>query len=145
MIEIPWHPDRKTLRLFGLVSLVAFPLLGLMAYGRVLAFALLPESSAPTVAMALGLTGALCGLLAVTAPAALKPLFVGLSVVGAPIGYVVSHLLLALIYYGVITPIALAFRIMGRDALQRPFDPTAETYWTPRNRRHEAARYFKQF
>lgn len=145
MIEIQWHPDRKTLRLFGLISLVAFPLLGLMAYYRVMAFAPLPESSAGTVAAALGIVGVLSGILAVAAPIALKPLFLGLSLIGAPIGFVVSHLVLTIIYYLVITPIALVFKLIGRDALHRKLDPAADSYWIPRAEPRDVKRYFKQF
>jgi len=145
MIEIQWHPDRRTLRLFGLVSLAAFPLLGLLAYYRLLAFAPLPESTAGTVAAVLLGMGVLCGALAWVTPTALKPLFIGLSLIGAPIGYVVSHLLLGIIYYVVITPIALVFRFIGRDALHRKFDPAADSYWIRRSKPKDVSRYFKQF
>ena len=55
-----------------------------------------------------------------------------------------SFVLLGLLFYGVLTPIGLFFRLIGRDALQRRIEPERETYWQP----HEQAkvrRYFKQF
>ena len=36
-----------------------------------------------------------------------------------PIGHVVGLVLLAVVYYGVMTPLALAFRLAGRDGLGR--------------------------
>ena len=46
-----------------------------------------------------------------------------------PIGWVVSHALMAAIYYLVITPMAVAMRLLGRDPLDRRFDRDATTYW----------------
>lgn len=63
-----------------------------------------------------------------------------------PIGWVVSHALLAAIYYLIVTPIGLLMRVTVRDPVQRRFDPTATTYWVE----HDPAaggvrRYFKQY
>ena len=59
-------------------------------------------------------------------------LFAILMLVAYPIGFVLSHVLIALIYYVVITPIALVFRAMGRDVLGKKLDPSAKTYWRDR-------------
>ena len=145
MIKIDWNPEPRTLRSFGRICLVAFPLLGVMAWFRVLAFAALPESASPTVAIVLAALGVLCGLLSLAAPVALKPLFVGMSIVALPIGFVISNTLLILLYYLVVTPIALIFRLIGRDALHRRPDRDAATYWVPRTPPASLKRYFRQF
>jgi hypothetical protein len=65
--------------------------------------------------------------------------------VGFPIGWTMSHLLLAVTYFGVLTPVALFFRLVGRDALCRRFDRAASSYWTARPLPPDVDRYFKQF
>lgn len=48
------------------------------------------------------------------------------------IAKVVSFVLLGVIFYGVVTPVALLFRLIGRDALHRRLDAGAATYWIAR-------------
>lgn len=71
--------------------------------------------------------------------------FIALSVITWPIGFVVSHLALALIYFLIFTPVALVFRLMGRDALNRKLDRHAASYWEAYNPNRGAARYLRQF
>jgi hypothetical protein len=71
--------------------------------------------------------------------------FIALSVVTWPIGLVVSYLVLVIIYYLVFTPVAIVFRLVGRDALNRKLNSQAATYWESHNPNRGAARYFKQF
>jgi hypothetical protein len=62
-----------------------------------------------------------------------------------PIGWVLSHVLLAIVYYGVFTPIGRVMRMRGRDPMQRRFDSQTESYWVPRNSEKSAQDYFRQF
>jgi hypothetical protein len=50
-----------------------------------------------------------------------------------------------MIYYGVFTPVALAFRVVGRDALRLRPRPDLPTHWLPKPRVADAASYFRQF
>ena len=63
----------------------------------------------------------------------------------APIGFVISHILLALVFYVVLTPIGLAMRLFGYDPMTRKLDPQATTYWVPRAGQESAQQYFRQF
>ena len=145
LVKMDWNPTAKTLKTFGIVGVVAFPLLALAAYYRFAMFAAIPPAGTmPTVWVLLGLA-AYCGIGAVTTPLILKPLFIGMSVVGVPIGIVVSFLMLAIIYFLVITPIALIFKIIGRDSMTRKFEPAAQTYWVKRPPTTDVKRYFRQF
>jgi Saxitoxin biosynthesis operon protein SxtJ len=85
------------------------------------------------------------GVLGLFVPAVMKPAWVALMVGSWPIGFVVSHLVLAVVYYLVITPTGLACRFFRRDPLTRRFDPGAETCWTVREQVPDASRYFRQF
>jgi hypothetical protein len=144
-MEINWNPDRRRLRTFGAAALAVFAALGAWAmFGRRL-FGCDLGGAAGAAAWALWAAAAACGLLAAAAPRALRPLYVGLSAVGLPIGWLVSHALLAAVFYGVITPIGLAMRLAGRDPLRRWFDPHAPSYWVERRGPADIKRYFRQF
>jgi hypothetical protein len=136
MIEINWKPDRRMLRHFGLI--------GLCFCGAIGGYLAYRDGWTP---WSIGLASAavLFGMTALAAPAALKYVFIGLSVVTAPIGYVVSHVILGVLYFGLFTPVRLVQTIIGRDALARRFDRQAPTYWTVRRRRADSASYFRQF
>ena len=62
-----------------------------------------------------------------------------------PIGLVVSHVILAIAFYLVFTPVGLLMRWLGRDPMEREFDPSRASYWKKREERNEDARYFKQY
>ena len=62
-----------------------------------------------------------------------------------PIGWTISHVLLGILYYLVMTPIGLVLRLTGRDSMHRRLDKSAATYWTPHQPAKNKARYFQQF
>lgn len=72
-------------------------------------------------------------------------LFVAVSVATWPIGWVLSHLLLGAVYYGLLTPLGWMLRLSGRDPLQRRRQPEAGSYWRRREPPKNAERYFRQF
>ena len=146
MIEVNWNPPARQLRSFGWICLVAFGAIGaLLRYRQALfGFEFRPETASTAAWVLWGIAG-VSALLALVAPKALRPLHVLLSAVSLPIGLVISHMLMALLYYGLFTPLALIFRIMGRDALERRFEPGAATYWTRRKPVTDQKQYYRQF
>ncbi len=48
------------------------------------------------------------------------------------ISLVVNFVLLGVMFYVVVTPVALFFRLVGRDPLKRKLDFTAPSYWVER-------------
>jgi hypothetical protein len=52
---------------------------------------------------------------------------------GLLLGKVVSPIALAILFYGVITPLAVVMRLTGKDPLRLKLDPDADTYWISRN------------
>ena len=137
LMEIEWHPTGRQLRVFGvsglLASIVAAVVL-LLAWGVALFWALL--------VLAAGAAIFLCSLVS---PKAARILYIGLTLVAMPIGMVVSLVLLSAFYFLLLTPLAIVFRLMGRDPLHRRFDPTAESYWVPHRPSENMERYFHQF
>jgi hypothetical protein len=105
----------------------------------------LEPGTARRVAGALWALAAACGVMLWIDPRWLRPLYVGLIAVSFPIGLVTSHVVVGIVYFGVVTPIAVVFRIMGRDSLGRKFDGSATSYWTARPPVVDVARYYRQF
>ena len=106
--DIQFSPSERTLRQFAGLFLVVFGVLALKE-------ALVRQRPQPAfVYGALALTIGPLGLLK---PALVRPIYVGWCVVAFPIGWLVSTTILGLLFYGMFTPIAFVFRIMGRDAL----------------------------
>lgn len=144
-IELRLNPTHRELKQFGLMALAAFALLGCwIAYRQRIPFVHLGDT-AWMVAYVLGGVGLLSGLFSLVYPAANRPLWVILMAAAYPIGMVVSMVLMATIFYAILTPIGLVFRLIGRDPLHRRFDPNARTYWVPRRPVHDVNRYFRQF
>lgn len=138
MIEINRNPSPKVLRQFAGIWFPAF--CALVAFW-------LWKGGAPVVAaqVAVGV-GLVLGLLGLIAPPLIKPVFVGLSVLTFPIGWVVSNLVLVLAFFLIFTPIGLFMRLIGRDALSRRFDRAATTYWVAHDPAAKGpSRYFRQF
>lgn len=57
-----------------------------------------------------------------------------LLVGGAALGRVFGPLLLAVLFFLVVTPVGLVLRLVGRDLLQLRRDPRAPSYWQPARR-----------
>ncbi|HMN91998.1 MAG TPA: SxtJ family membrane protein [Hydrogenophaga sp.] len=75
------------------------------------------------------------GMFLITAysvPRILRPLNIAWMALGALLNKIVSPLMLGVIYFLIITPVALFFKIIGRDELKRNFDSNLNTYWVPR-------------
>lgn len=78
-------------------------------------------------------------------PPAVKLVFVGTMLLTAPIGWMVSELTLMTVYLGVVLPIGILLRAMGRDALRIAPQPNATTYWTAKRQPSSASSYFRRY
>lgn len=152
LVEINLRPDDSQLRGFGIGAAVIFGLFGwyISAQGKFL-FWEFPES-AGTVATVLWVVAGLCLVDSLTGylfgskfrPVNL-PVYLLITIVAYPIGFVLSFVLLGVLFFGLITPLGLFFRLIGRDPLNRRLQPDATTYWEPHKGAKEPARYFKQY
>ena len=124
----------RLLRQFAGLWLLVF---GLLATHQFLTAA----TGRATVLAFVGLTVGLTGLVR---PQVIGLLFLVAMALAAPIGWVVSHLLLGLVYYGVFAPLAFVFRVTGRDALVRKRRPTGSSYWTVKEQPSDPDRYLRQ-
>ena len=65
-------------------------------------------------------------------PRALLPIERGWTLVAHALGWVNTRILLALVFFVVLAPIALVLRALGKDPLQRRRDSRRSTYWRAR-------------
>ncbi len=65
-------------------------------------------------------------------PAALRPLNRAWFLFGLALNKVVNPLVMGLLFYITITPMALVMRLLGKDPLNRRFDSQAKSYWIER-------------
>ena len=100
---------------------------------------------APPAAQVIWSVAALFTLVYFVVPAWRRAMYLGWVYATYPIGWVVSHLVVIMVYYGVFTPIGLVMRLGGRDALHRRLEPSASTYWVERRGVDDRKRYFRQF
>jgi hypothetical protein len=145
LIHLDFNPDTDTLRKFGYIALGGFGLLAAAAYTETLIFSFGLGAARIHVAAGLLGLGVLSALLSLVAPKANRAIYVGLSVVAFPIGFVISHVVLLLIFFFLISPIALFFRISRRNELRLGSDPSATSYWSPVRPRRPSESYFSQF
>lgn len=138
MLKIDFNPPKAQLCQFATIGLAGFTLIGAMA---TLHFGAPPVVG--DIALALAAVLGLLGAMEITAP--IKPLYVGMMILAWPIGMAVSLVLLALIYYGMFTPVAAFFRLTGRDPLNRKLDPNAKSYWWVREKPRTPASYLRLY
>jgi hypothetical protein len=136
MIEIDKNPAPRTLRQFAGLCLVAFGVIG---------YVVLRRSGSLEAALVIWGVAALVALVGLIRPRAIRLVYLGMIYLAFPIGWVVSHVLLALVLYLLFTPIGWALRLFGRDPLVRRFDREAASYWTPHEQPASIDRYFRQF
>src|SRR5690606_38839000 len=114
--------SRRALRNFGLVvGGVVVGIAAVVAWRR-------GWDLGPLV-LGLGGPGAALVLLGLAAPATLRPVYrvwMGLAVV---LGFVMTRVLLTLVFVLVVLPIGLALRLVGKDLLDVRIDPEATSYW----------------
>jgi len=72
-------------------------------------------------------------LASVAVPRVLHPLNVAWMRLAAQLNRVISPVVMGVIYFAVLTPIAVAMRLRGRDELRRKFDPGLSSYWIERS------------
>ena len=79
-------------------------------------------------------------------PVILKPFYFAWMTFAVILGWIMTRVILSLVFYGIITPIGLFSRLVGKEFLNLKLNKTENTYWNHR-RKHslKKANYQKQF
>lgn len=119
--DIPWHPTDRLLRQFAALCLLLFAPAAMLQYRH----ERLATAAVAGVVAALGAVG-------LVRPRSIRWFFVAWTVVAFPIGWLVLNACLGVVFFGLITPLALLFRAIGRDPMERRWMPEAESYLEPK-------------
>ena len=132
--DIPRNPDNRILRQFAGLWILFFGAIALSQHFR---------SQNTTVAV-VGTLAMVVGVPGLFFPRILKPIFVGWMILAFPIGWLVSHVILFLIYWSVFVPVGFILQRMGHDPL-RLRKPAVDSYWEQKTQQSSLRRYLKQF
>ena len=133
--EVTKAPPPKMLRQFAGLSLVVFG--GLAAWR-------LWHGQTGVVTNVLAIFAVLVGVTGLIAPALVRPIYTGWMIVAFPIGWTVSKIALGLMFFLVFLPVALVFRITGRDAL-RLKRTSGGSYWLAKPASRSGEEYLRRF
>ena len=136
LIELRINPTARDLKWFGLILLAFFGVVGVLVWRATdsLAWPQLIWGAAALVSLTYYLVQPLR-----------RSMYVGWSYVTYPIGWVVSHVLMAIVFFGLFTVVGLLMRLLGYDPMARTFDRSATTYWVRHEDQSDDSYYFRQY
>ena len=134
LVEINWRPANRDLRLFAVLQALFLGIVAFFVFPR-----------AGVAALMLFGFSAVMGVVGLAAPQAIRWFYLGWMIVVFPVGWVVTHVVMAAVFYLLITPIGLAMRLFGYDPLRRKLDRSARSYWTSRDVEMDKRRWFRQY
>ena len=118
IMDVNWNPSRKELKAFSLLLIVFFAIVAWLAHRK---------GASIETAWMIASGGAVVGVAGLFSPAFIRVVYVVWMTAVFPIGFVVSNVVLAIVFYGVVSPIGLLPKLTGRNALQLGFDRDAKT------------------
>jgi hypothetical protein len=129
------EPSRRELQWFGVLVAVFLGLVGIEIWRRT------GSRTGAWIAWGVG-TGA--ALVYYALPALRWTLYTAWNRAVYPIGWAVSHVLLAAIFFLILTPFGLVMRALGHDPMRRTRHPESESGWVPLAAGTDRSRYFRQ-
>ncbi len=136
LFQTNWNPTPRQLRQFGVIMLVMFAL-----FGALLGWLHAGSFTPFWIGIAIGSVFFVSAFAAPPVGLALYKAWMGFAVA---LGFVVSPIVMGIIYFLILTPIGLALRLAGRDALQRRSRGQA-SYWKPIHHHTSVRSYERQF
>jgi len=133
--HVKWQPDARELRRFAIAMLVGFFVLGALSAWR--------AKGIGTGSIVLWSSGALLAVAALV-PKLGRIAYLAVYLPTSIIGYVVSNVMLTLMFFLVITPLGMILKLMGKDLLQQR-RPRRTTQWTPVKETKTEDSYYRQF
>ena len=82
----------------------------------------------------LGIGGGLLGC-ALLLPNLLRPVYIIWMSFASFLGFVMTRVILSLIFYLIFFPISVILKIIGKNLLQQKIDPNAKSYWIIREKK----------
>lgn len=115
--------ERRHLRRFGLTVGIAFLVFAALLFWR-------HKPAWPYF----GGAGTLLGLAGLLVPTLLRPIERVWMSVARAMGWVMTRVILGIVFVVIFVPAGLILRLLRKDPLSMRFDPRAETYWHDRSK-----------
>ena len=84
-------------------------------------------------------------ILGIVIPFILKPIYWVWMIFATILGWIMTRVILSLLFYIIFTPIGLILRLFGKQFLELKWNRTNCTYWNYRSDKPEKGNYEKQF
>jgi len=133
--HVKWRPDARELRRFAIAMLIGFFVLGALSAWRAKGI-----GTGSVVLWSIGASLAVAAFVPKLGRIAYLAVYLPTSI----IGYVVSNVMLAVMFFLVITPLGIIMKLMGKDVLQQR-RPGRTTQWTPVKETKNEESYYRQF
>mgnify|MGYP001282789255 CR=1 FL=1 len=92
------------------------------------------------------ITGIVLSLLGVAIPVILKPIYWVWMIFATILGWVMTRVILCLLFYLILTPIGLISRMFGKHFLELKWNKDDKTFWNYRTKgKIEKENFYKQF
>ena len=132
--RVNWDPDAEELRKFALAMFIGFAIIGLLGALRT------HQIGTPSKALwAMGVVLAIAAYI----PGLGRSAYLAVYVPSTVLGYVISHVLLTIIFLAVFTPLGLFLRLLGKDLLLTR--RKVNTAWETHTHSTERSSYYRQF
>ena len=89
--------------------------------------------------------GSILGVVVWYRPQVIRPMYVAWMIAVFPMGWAISHLLLAILFFGLFTPLGFLLRMRGRDTLGLKLQSRTGSYWTRKQGFIDKCQYLQQF
>lgn len=129
-------PSRRDLLLFGLALPVLFGVVG---------FVIGTRAHSAVASRVTWCVGALFALVYFVRPSLQRSIYGAWTRATYPIGWLITHTLVTLVFLLVVCPIALLVRAFSLDLLSLRWDAESSSYWNKRTKKPTEESYLKQF
>ena len=101
------------------------------------------EKESFQIFLAIGIT---LFLTAIVIPVVLKPVYWMWMIFAIILGWIMTRVILSLLFYVIFTPIGLTLRFFGKQFLELRWDKSKDSYWNFKTNEHlQKEKYEKQF
>lgn len=133
--HVKWQPDAQELRRFAIAMLIGFTVLGALSAWKTKGI-----GTGSIVLWSIGVALAVAAFV----PKLGRSVYLAVYLPTSIIGYVVSNVMLALMFFLVITPLGFLLKLMGKDVLQQRRQKR-QTQWTTVKDTKSEDSYYRQF
>ena len=135
LMKINKNPSPKELRQFGWTLIIGFAVLGGLFFWR-------HKIHGAYGLWGIGISLGIVSLLSQAIARVLYRIWMGWAFV---MGTIVTRVILTGLFFGILTPVALLFRLFGRDILHLKRDATAGSYWSDHRKISDKSYYQRLF